>query len=221
LILIEKKYYPHYISNKKLLRLSFLLILYFSSSTILTHASGAYDNGTATGKGRIGLDLTWNPFNYFPNGQTYAVISYGINNYFDIHGYFSIPTKGSENYYIGFFYQFFKHNNLDLSTAIGTRQYVRRSDQHLFAPQLLFTFHYPKIFSIGGSIVNIRNIDKIYKVIGTTIDLSVIVPIYRSKTLSNRVNSIDFTIGAFRPILWRPEKSPWHPTYSFDIKFKL
>ena len=106
MILIEKKYYPHYISNKKLLRLSFLLILYFSSSTILTHASGAYDNGTATGKGRIGLDLTWNPFNYFKYGQSYIVLGFGITDNLDIHAYFSDHGqyhKGVNSYYYGLY----------------------------------------------------------------------------------------------------------------------
>ena len=98
------------------------VIFHFSPSIVI--ASGGYDNGTATGKGRLGLDLTWNPFNYFPEGQSYIVASYGFSEKFDIHGYYSIPASGSDNYYLGLFYQFHKNKYLDLATAIGIINYI-------------------------------------------------------------------------------------------------
>ena len=42
----------------------------------IINASGGYDNGTSIGKGNVGIDLTWNPFNYWPKGQSYIVLSY-------------------------------------------------------------------------------------------------------------------------------------------------
>ena len=78
-------------------------------STAFLNASGGYDNGTATGKGKLGLNLTWNPFNYFPKGQSFIVASYGFSEKFDIHGYYSIATSGVDNYYLGLFYQFYKN----------------------------------------------------------------------------------------------------------------
>ena len=64
-------------------------------------ASGGFDNGTPTGKGKLGLDITINPFNYFKQGQSYIVLSYGITNKIDIHSYYSIPADGFDNYYLG------------------------------------------------------------------------------------------------------------------------
>ena len=52
-----------------------LINIYFSN---MVHGSGAFDHGTSTGKGKIQIDLTWNPFNYFKNGQSYIMMGYGI-----------------------------------------------------------------------------------------------------------------------------------------------
>ena len=193
------------------------VIFYYSTSIVI--ASGGYDNGTATGKGKLGLDLTWNPFNYFPEGQSYIVASYGFSKKFDIHGYYSIPVSGSDNYYLGFFYQFYKNKYMDLATAIGVRQYTTESRKHSFAPQLLYTLYIIKGLRIGGSLVTLRDIDRNNKLLGTTVDIALIIPLFKSGSINGRVNSIDFCIGAFRPVLWTPNKGEWHPTYSFDIKF--
>ena len=68
------------------------VIFYYSTSIVI--ASGGYDNGTATGKGKLGLDLTWNPFNYFPDGQSYIVASYGFSEKFDMpHVASQTPTS--------------------------------------------------------------------------------------------------------------------------------
>ena len=197
-----------------------MIVCWYWSTTALS-ASGGYDNGTATGKDKLGLDLTWNPFNYFPEGQSYLVLSYGFSDKFDIHGYYSIPTIGSHNYYLGFFYQFFGNKYLDLATAIGIRQYRPKSDRHLFVPQLLYTLYPFGNLRIGGSLVALRDIDKNYKLKGTTVDLALIIPILNSDLKIDGINSIDFCIGAFRPVLWKPERGYWHPTYSIDFTFKI
>ena len=195
------------------------VIFYYSTSIVI--ASGGYDNGTATGKGKLGLDLTWNPFNYFPEGQSYIVASYGFSEKFDIHGYYSIPASGSDNYYLGLFYQFHKNKYMDLATAAGVRQYWPKSHRHLFAPQLLYTLYVFKGLRIGGSLVVVRDLDRNNKLIGTAVDIALIIPLFKSGSINGRVNSVDFCIGAFKPVLWKPHNWGWHPTYSLDIKFNL
>ena len=116
--------------------------------------SGGYDNGTATGKGKFQLDLTWNPFNQFDYGQTYAVMGYGLTNRLDIHGYISYHTGNYQTWYAGIFYQFWDTKLLDVATAIGIR---RRSDQdwtHMFAPQLLYTLYLTEKIFVGGFFLN-------------------------------------------------------------------
>ncbi len=96
------------------------IVCYHWSTTILSTSRG-YDNGIATGKGKLGLDLTWDPFIYFPKGQSYIVLSYGFIGKFYFHSYYSHPVKGHDNYYFGYFYQFYKNKYLDLATAVGIR----------------------------------------------------------------------------------------------------
>ena len=184
-------------------------------------ASGGYDNGTATGKGKVGLDLTWNPLDYFPEGQSYVVLSYGFTDKFDFHSYYSHPVKGPDNYYLGLFYQFYKKKHLNLATAVGIRQYRSKSHRHLFAPQLLYTLYLFKDLRLGGSLVALRDIDRNTKLIGTTVDAALIIPLFKSGSINGRINSIDFCIGAFKPVLWKPNNRDWYPTYSFDIKYSI
>ena len=194
--------------------ISFLIYLPYS-----LYASGGYDNGTSIGKENLGIDLTWNPFNYREKGQSYAVISYGISQNLDIHSYYSIPVNGSDNYYLGIFYQFFENQKLDLATAIGSRRYLLKSNVHIFFPQILYTIYIYNNFRIGGSIVNIIETSN-DKRIGLTYDIGFIIPIIKETNKKNKIQSIDLTIGSFRPILWKPDKRAWHPTYSIDIKIK-
>ena len=121
------------------MNLSFISLLVSSIIYLSTciYASGGYDNGTSIGKGNLGFDLTINPFNYWEKGQSYVVISYGIINNIDIHGYYSMPVNRSDNYYLGIFYQFYNTNNLDLATAIGIRKYLLKTNVHVFFPQFL------------------------------------------------------------------------------------
>ena len=76
-------------------------------------ASGGFDNGTATGRGRFKFDLTWNPFDKIDFGQTYCVFSYGITDRFDFHGYFSRHPGPFYTWYAGGFFQFHKSKKID------------------------------------------------------------------------------------------------------------
>ena len=198
-----------------------IAIVWYHWSTNILSASGGYDNGTATGKGKVGLDLTWNPLDYYPEGQSYVVLSYGFTDKFDFHSYYSHPVKGPDNYYLGLFYQFYKNKHLNLATAVGIRQYRPKSHRHLFAPQLLYTLYLFKGLRLGGSLVALRDIDRNNKLIGTTVDAALIIPLFKSGSINGRINSVDFCIGAFKPVLWKPNNWDWYPTYSFDIKYRI
>jgi len=181
---------------------------------ILLMASGGYDHGTAAGKGNWDISLTWNPYNYFEQGQSYAILGYGLTNRLDIHGYYSYTHIGNDNYYGGFFYQFYQSSRLDLSTGIGIRKYVNEMTTHLFLPQLLYTVKVSDRIRIGGSFVDIRN-QNIEGSKGIASDIFLMVKIYE-----NDKYKIDITTGGFNPVLWEPKGGDWHPTYSLDIKIK-
>jgi len=193
-----------------------LISLIISLTTILA-SGGGYDHGTAAGKGNFDISLTWNPFNYFKQGQTYGILGYGLTNRLDIHGYYSYMHQGIGNYYGGLFYQFLDYKYFDLATAIGIRMHTNNSDLHIFLPQLLYTVHLTDKTSIGGSIVKINNIvlNKKTKDLGTAIDI-----FFRRNIYANEKIIIDLSIGVFNPVLWEPIKGNWHATYSVDFKFK-
>ena len=96
-----------------------IIIIAFLLMPCCIWGSGGYDNGTATGKGKFQLDLTWNPFDNIKWGQTYAVMSYGITNRLDVHGYISHHVENYQTWYGGIFYQFIDTKRLDIATAIG------------------------------------------------------------------------------------------------------
>ncbi len=180
-------------------------------------ASGGYDHGTAAGKGNWDVSLTWNPFNYFEQGQSYVVLGYGLTKRLDIHGYYSGTHNGGDNYYGGLSYQFLDTQFLDLSTAVGMRAYTENSNLHLFLPQLLYTVKLSDTFNIGGSVVSIKE-EKIKdksENIGVAKDVFLMVKIYE-----NDKYNIDITVGGFNPVLWEPKGGDWYPTYSLDIKIK-
>jgi len=181
---------------------------------ILLMASGGYDHGTSAGKGNWDISLTWNPFNYFEQGQSYAIFGYGLTNRLDIHGYYSYTHKGNDNYYGGFSYQFYKSKRIDLSTAIGVRKYRKESTTHIFLPQLLYTIRLNERIGIGGSLVDIRSQNlKVSK--GVAKDVFLMVKLHENKKYR-----LDFTVGGFNPVFWEPESGDWYPTYSLDIKIK-
>ena len=191
----------------------FLTTLVFSIS--IAFSSGGYDHGTAAGKGNLDFSFTWNPFNYFDQGQSYAVIGYGLTNRLDIHSYYSSHNKEDDNYYVGMFYQFYQSERLDLSTAIGFRRYKNQNLSHLFMPQLLYTLYLTEKVRIGGSTVDIRAYDLTSK-IGTALDTFLVLNIIEKKNYI-----VDLTIGGFNPVTWEPKRGDWHPTYSFDFRFKI
>ncbi len=190
----------------KLINITILSTFLFASE------SGGYDHGSSAGKGNWDISLTWNPFNYFEQGQSYVVLGYGLTKRLDIHGYYSITHENGNNYYGGFSYQFLNKELLNLSTAIGIRNFSNNRNLNFFFPQLLYTVKLSERYSVGGSIVNIN--DKT-KSIGVSNDIFIMVKLYE-----NIKYKIDITAGAFKPVLWEPENGEWHPTYSLDIKIK-
>lgn len=185
-----------------------LVLLFLSFNT--TFASGGYDHGTPTGKGKFQLDLTWNPFNMFPGGQTYPVWGYGITDRFDFHGYYSFDANWKHQIYWGFMYCFYKSDRLDLSTAAGIRHIDRRKD--LVFPQLLYNYKFKNDFTIGGSSTVIFKDSKKYT--GTSFDIALFIPL---KFISKRISWVDklhFAIGVFKST-----SNFVYPTYSVDIKF--
>ena len=192
------------------MKIKFFCLFLFPISLV---GSGGYDHGTAAGLGNLDFSITWNPFNYFKQGQNYVVLGYGLTNRLDIHGYYSHTLERNDNYYGGFSYQFYQSKRFDLSTAIGLRKFVDNSITQLFLPQLLYTAHINEKLSLGGSFVDIRS-QKSVKKLGTSIDVFIMYNIFENKKYK-----IDLTIGGFKPALWTPENSSWHGTYSLEIKF--
>ena len=199
--------------------------LLFLFLPIVLMASGGYDHGTSAGKGNWDISLTWNPFNYFEQGQSYVVLGYGLTKRLDIHGYYSATHNGGNNYYGGLFYQFLNTRFLDLSTAVGIRAYTGNSTLHLFLPQLLYTVKLSDRIHVGGGLVNIRGVSLFDKStrdkkdksenIGVAKDLFLMVKIYE-----NDKYKIDITAGGFSPVLWKPKGGDWYPTYSLDFTIK-
>jgi len=186
------------------------MILFLS----IVFASGGYDNGSSVGKGKFQIDLTWNPFNKINFGQSYIVVSYGVTDKIDIHGYLSNHYENYNTMYLGLFYQFFKSKNIDLATAFGFRKRMDRNNTQIFAPQLLYTLSLTEKIYLGGSFVNVRN-NKFNKDYGTSIDIGLF---HRLKFKTKRIKEISIGISAFHPTTWKP-KTYFLPTYSIDIKF--
>ena len=192
-----------------------LIYLFLLNTILFGFDSGGYDNGSLAGKNNLDMSITWNPNNYFKNGQSYIVLGYGLTNKIDAHAYFSYRHNGNSNYYGGFCYQIYKSNYIDIATAFGIRKYFELKETHIFFPQLLFTYHLTSKLSIGGSSVQIRRSENFNNKIGNTLDLFFIFKIYENKKYK-----IDFTTGMFRPALWKPNYGDWYPTYSFEVKIK-
>ena len=209
----------------KTIRLSIIFFVLFVS---MVWASGGFDHGTSTGKGKLQIDLTWNPFNYFENGQSYIVIGYGITKRLDIHGYYCDHGNyhnGVDSYYYGIFYQFLDSKYLDLATALGKRKMMDLEYGHFFFPQLLYNVKLYNGFSLGGSFVNIKNdtvsLLKKTKTDWSTIDIAFFIPLTRYFKKSRTIEEVKIGIGTFRTGLGSGvPPSPFMPTYSIDIKFK-
>ena len=192
-----------------------LLFLFILLAPLSANESGAYDNGTAAGKGKLNLDFTLNPLNIISYGQSYAVVSYGLTDKFDIHGYFSKHTGNYSTWYAGLFYQFFKRKKVDLATAIGIRKRFNKKWNHYFLPQLLYTYRINEKFFWGGSIVNVIQ-EKQINDSKVALDIGLF---YNFKYQSKRIENISFGFSAFHPATWKP-KTYFLPTYSINIKIR-
>ena len=191
-------------------------------------ASGGYDHGTSTGKGKLQIDLTWNPCNYFKNGQSYVVLGYGITNKIDLHGYYADHGNyhnGVDSYYYGIFYQFLDSKYLDLATAIGKRKMMNLDYSHFFFPQILYNINLGNGYTIGGSFVSVKKdtnpIMQRTKTDWFAIDIAFFIPLTRYFKRSRTIEEVKIGIGAFKtPIGIDLEPPSYMPTYSVDIKFK-
>jgi hypothetical protein len=183
--------------------------------------SGGYDHGTSTGQGLLELDITWNPFNIFEQGQSYVVLGYGFTKRLDIHGYYSIHTEGFHTYYMGLFYQFLSSEKVDLATAIGMRTNRENKNSDLFLPQLLYTIKLKNGYSIGGSFVNIMNdVNQPIESISLALDIAFFIPLNRYLPLPNFVKDLKLGVGLFNPVTNSTiDPGQFIPTYSIDIKF--
>jgi len=190
-------------------------LIYLILFTEIVFGSGGYEIGTATGKGKFQLDLTWNPFGKFKYGQTYVVMNYGITKRFDIHGYISQHPGDYRTWYLGLFYQFLNMKKLHLATAVGVRRRFDKGWTNIFAPQLLYTGLITERLYLGGSFVDVRNqsFDFSY---GVAIDIGVF---YKLKFETKLIESISIGMGGFHPATWNPS-TYFLPTYSLDVKFK-
>ena len=183
--------------------------------------SGGYDHGTATGKGLLELDFTWNPFDYFEQGQSYVVLGYGLTEKLDFHGYYSLHREGFHTYYGGLFYQFLSSKRVDLATAAGMRINRENGNSDLFLPQLLYTFKMGGGFSVGGSFVNIvSDFEKSREVMPLAMDVTLFFPLNKYIPLPGTVKDLKLGVGLFNPITNSSvEPGQFIPTYSIDIKF--
>lgn len=206
---------PRYIKITIYLIILVLLINDFGFS------SGGYDNGTSNGKGVLQLDFTLNPFNIFEQGQSYIVCGYGLSNKFDLHGYLSKHAEGYYSYYYGIYLQLIKLKFIDLSSAVGLREYSNSDVKHIFYPQLLFTLKLKNNYEIGGSLVSIRNFNNNY--LGSSFDIFISIPIKIGfiKKINKNIYRSNLSVGLFKPALWKPKNSLFHPTYSIDTKTRL
>ena len=196
-----------------------IITIFFSIIPILS--SGGYDHGTSTGKGQLEIDFTWNPFELIEFGQTYIVFGYGLTDHLDIHGYYSRQTDNQDNYYYGLFYQFTDSKYLDLSTAIGKRQYTISNVNDLFFPQLLFNLKLGQDFTIGGAFVNIqRYTNNSIKTKGFAFDIAMYIPLTNVVKLPKYISEIKLAFGVFKPGVFASDHGRFLPTYSVDITFK-
>ncbi len=179
-------------------------------------ASGAYDKGSSTGKGRFEISITINPYGLIPYGQNYSVMSYGLNEKLDLVGYYSLHQNGTESQYLGVLYQFYKSKKLDLATAIGMR-YQNSGINDLFAPQLLYNYHLNENYSVGGSFVKVIQKSSLNDK-GIAVDLT----LYRnmdSFIFNDKIKNIYIGLGIFKNSEKNLLKDRLYFHYSLDIVF--
>jgi len=198
-------------------------LIIFSLAAVPLFPSGGYDHGTATGKGLLELDFTWNPFNMFEQGQSYVVFGYGLAKRIDVHGYYSVHTEGFHTYYAGLFFQFLKSDKVDLATAVGTRINRKNKNSDLFFPQLLYTIKLKDGYSVGGSFVNIMGEgNQSVESMPLAMDVALFIPLSRYMSLPDTVRDLKLGVGLFNPVTNSTiEQGQFIPTYSIDVKFGI
>jgi len=185
-------------------------------------ASGAFDKGTATGKGNWEINLTINPFNLISYGQNYALLSYGLSDKLDIVSYYAVHKTGLKSIYFGSLYQFVNKPYIDLASAIGIRKvYDESNSYHLFAPQLLYNVILSKKNTIGGSIVNVIDLGKKLNNKGVAIDLAFYKHLPFIEKISPKIINAYFGVGIFKNTEMSFLEKPIYFNYSIDIKFNF
>ena len=203
---------------KKILVYTFFYSLIVSSNMV--YASGAYDKGTAAGKGNFELNLTINPFNLVSYGQNYGVLSYGIHDRVDIVSYYSMHKNRTQSYYFGGFYQFLKNKNLDLGTGVGIRKTIENGND-LFFPQLLYNIKLANNFTIGGSFVHVLDMKDKLKDKGLAIDVTFYTPLTTLKKISPKIIEAYIGIGIFKNTSTNLKLESLYLQYSIDIIFNF
>ena len=150
-IFIDEKYKSIFQKNRSY-RIEIFLLFWITIFSQTLYASGAYDKGTATGKNRFELSITYNPIGLVPYGQNYAVLSYGISKNTDIVTYYSKHQNGTRSQYIGGLYQFFKSDKVDLATAIGIRNTDSNKNDIFFLKFFILT-NYQANFILEGALL--------------------------------------------------------------------
>lgn len=217
-IFIDEKYKSIFQKNRSYCKEIFLSLWITVFSQTL-YASGAYDKGTATGKNRFELSLTYNPIGLVPYGQNYAVLSYGISKNTDIVTYYSKHQNGTRSQYIGGLYQFFKSDRVDLATAIGIRN-TNSKKNDIFFPQILYNYKLPSQLSLGGSIVKVLELDS-QKDLGNAIDISLYFPMKRVESINDKIEEAFFSVGVFKNTQSNVFKDELYFHYSVDIIFSI
>ena len=203
---------------KKNIVYTFFYSLIVSSNVV--YASGAYDKGTAAGKGNLEISLTINPFNLISYGQNYGVISYGIYDRVDIVSYYSIHNNGTQSYYYGGFYQFIKNMDFDLATAVGIRKTIG-NENDLFFPQLLYNIKLANNYTIGGSYVHVLDIEEKLKNKGSTIDVTFYTPLTTLKKISPKIIEAYIGFGVFKNSSMDIGQDKLYLQYSLDMIFNF
>jgi len=210
--------YQIFLTIKNILVYTVFYSLIVSSNMV--YASGAFDKGTAAGKGNFELNITINPFDLVSYGQNYGVLSYGIHDRVDIVSYYSMHKNGTQSYYFGGFYQFLKNNNLDLGTGAGIRKTIGNGND-LFFPQLLYNIKLPNNFTIGGSYVQVLDIEEKFKNKGYAIDVTFYTPLTIIKKISPKIIEAFIGFGVFKNTNMDIGQDKLYLQYSLDMIFNF
>jgi len=210
--------------NKKTTSNTYILFYLICSLSVFLPksiiASGAYDKGTSAGKGAWDISFTLDPLKLIPYGQNYIVLGYGLSNTIDIVSYYSVHNNGQKSTYAGVLYQFINNTNIDLATAIGIRKRLNEYDPYdIFAPQLLYNFKMKNSYNIGGSIVNVINInDSKFLNTGFAFDVALYIPLKNIIKIDSRITESYLSVGLFKNTKSSFSFNDLYFHYSIDFK---